>query len=81
MPRATRTKAERQLVVAQEVEFNQILAQVCAAYGCCRWDSGAVYKYRFTASQVSSLDFFHSSLSGQSTLARVTWATSWWPST
>jgi hypothetical protein len=25
------------------------------------------------------LDFFHPSLSGQASLARVTWTASWWP--
>jgi lysophospholipase L1-like esterase len=75
---ATRTEAERQLVVDRERAFNQILAEECAKYTRCRWDGGAVYNYRFTASQVSSLDFFHPSLSGQAALARVTWAASWW---
>src|SRR5918993_1252328 len=59
---ATRTEAERQQVVAREQAFNQILADVCASYVRCRWDDGDVYNYRFTASQVSSLDFFHPSL-------------------
>jgi lysophospholipase L1-like esterase len=77
---ATRTEAERQLVVAREEVFNRILAEECARYARCRWDGGAVYNYRFSASQVSTLDFFHPSLSGQAALARVTWATSWWPS-
>jgi lysophospholipase L1-like esterase len=77
---ATRTEAERQLVVARERAFNQILAEECAQYPRCRWDGGAVYHYQFTASQVSSLDFFHPSLSGQAALARVTWAASWWSS-
>src|ERR687897_1125923 len=78
---ATRTEAERQQVVDRERAFNQILAEECAQYPRCRWDGGAVYNYRFTASQVSTLDFFHPSLSGQAALARVTWAASWWPST
>jgi GDSL-like Lipase/Acylhydrolase family len=78
---ATRTEAERQLVVSREQAFNQILADVCAQYSRCRWDGGAVYNYQFTASQVSALDFFHPSLGGQAALARVTWNTSWWPST
>jgi lysophospholipase L1-like esterase len=77
---ATRTEAERQLVVDRERAFNQILADVCAQYPRCRWDGGAVYNYRFSASQVSTLDFFHPSLSGQAALARVTWAASWWSS-
>jgi lysophospholipase L1-like esterase len=78
---ATNTETQRQQVVAREVAFNQILAEVCAAYARCRWDNKAVYNYRFSASQVSSLDFFHPSLSGQAALARVTWTASWWPST
>ena len=77
---ATRTEAERQLVVNREQAFNQILADVCKQYPRCRWDGGAVYNYRFSASQVSTLDFFHPSLSGQAALARVTWAASWWSS-
>jgi lysophospholipase L1-like esterase len=77
---ASRTEAERQQVVAREQAFNQILADVCNAYARCRWDGGAVYNYQFSASQVSTLDFFHPSLSGQATLARVTWAKSWWAS-
>jgi hypothetical protein len=77
---ATRTAAERQLVVDRERAFNQILAEVCGAYHRCRWDNGAVFNYQFSASQVSTLDFFHPSLSGQASLARVTWAASWWPS-
>src|SRR5215207_9214132 len=76
---ATRTAAERQQVVDREVAFNQILAEVCAQYARCRWDGGAVYNYQFSASQVSTLDFFHPSLSGQASLARVTWTASWWP--
>jgi lysophospholipase L1-like esterase len=76
---ATRTAAERQQVVDREQAFNQILAQVCAAWARCRWDNLAVYHYQFSASQVSTLDYFHPSLSGQAALARVTWAASWWP--
>ena len=77
---ATHTEAERQLVVDRERAFNQILAEVCAQYSRCHWDNKAVYNYQFSASQVSTLDFFHPSLSGQAALARVTWSASWWPS-
>ena len=76
----TRTEAQRQQVVDREKAFNQILAEVCAQYSRCRWDNKAVYSYSFSASQVSTLDFFHPSLSGQAALARVTWAASWWAS-
>jgi lysophospholipase L1-like esterase len=78
---ATRTAAERQQVVDREQEFNQVLAETCAQYTHCRWDGGEVYEYQFSASQVSILDYFHPSLSGQAALARVTWAASWWSGT
>jgi lysophospholipase L1-like esterase len=79
---ATRTEAERQQVVAREAAFNRILRDICHQYGAnCRWDGGATYNYKFSASQVSVLDFFHPDLGGQAALASVTWAASWWPTT
>jgi lysophospholipase L1-like esterase len=79
---ASRTEAERQQVVARETAFNAILRDTCRQYGDrCRWDGGATYNYKFRASQVSILDFFHPDLDGQAALARVTWAASWWPTT
>jgi lysophospholipase L1-like esterase len=78
---ASNTETQRQQVKTREAAFNQILAEECAKYPRCRWDNWAVYNYQFSASQVSSLDFFHPSLSGQAALARVTWAASWWPTT
>jgi hypothetical protein len=73
------TEAQRQQVAAREADFNQALADVCGAYVTyCRFDGGAVYQYGFTANDVSTLDFFHPSLSGQAALADVTWAASWW---
>ena len=79
---ASRTEAERQQVVARQVAFNQILADTCHQYGTnCRWDGGAVYSYKFSASQVSVLDFFHPDLDGQAALASVSWAASWWSTT
>jgi lysophospholipase L1-like esterase len=77
---ATRTEAQRQQVVARQIAFNRILAEGCHQYGAnCRWDGGATYNFKFSASQVSVLDFFHPDLDGQAALARVTWAASWWP--
>jgi lysophospholipase L1-like esterase len=78
---ATRTADERQQVVDREQAFNQVLAETCAQYSRCRWDGGAAYRYQFSASQVSTLDYFHPGLSGEAALARVTWAASWWSGT
>ena len=72
------TDTQRQLVVQRELAFNQILSQACAQYSLCRWDGNTVYNYAFSPSQVSSLDYFHPSLSGQAALARITWGASWW---
>lgn len=72
------TEADRQLVVEREVAFNEILARVCSQFSNCRWDGGAVYGYKFSASEVSTVDYFHPSVRGQRALAEVTWSASYW---
>lgn len=72
------TETDRQQVVARELAFNRVLAEECHAVANCLWDGNATYNYKFSASQVSTLDYFHPSLSGQAALARVTWNASWW---
>jgi lysophospholipase L1-like esterase len=72
------TEQDRQTVLAREQEFNQVLAEVCAQHPICRFDDLAVFDYRFSTGQVTTLDYFHPSLSGQSALASITWARSWW---
>lgn len=72
------TSTQRSMVRDRNIAFNTVLAQECAAYVNCRFDQNAVYNYAFSRSQVSKLDYFHPSLSGQATLASITWATSWW---
>jgi lysophospholipase L1-like esterase len=73
------TEEDRQAVLARERAFNQVLADICGQYAMCRFDGYAVFAYQFSASQVSRLDYFHPSLSGQAALASVTWQHSWWP--
>jgi lysophospholipase L1-like esterase len=75
---ATRTDDDRQRVAARQAEFNQILAATCGQYRNCRYDGGATFGYKFSAGQVSVLDFFHPDLAGQAALAGVTWTASWW---
>jgi len=75
---STNTETQRAQVVTRESAFNQILSAACARYEQCRWDAYATYKHSFSASQVSKLDYFHPSLSGQAALAQVTWDASWW---
>ena len=72
------TSTQRSAVRTRNVEFNTVLAQECAAYANCKFDGNAVYNFSFSSGQVSGLDYFHPSLSGQAALASVTWAASWW---
>jgi lysophospholipase L1-like esterase len=72
------TEADRQAVLAREVELNGVLAEVCARYTTCRFDGGTVFNYPFASNQVSKLDYFHPNLAGQSVLASITWQRSWW---
>jgi lysophospholipase L1-like esterase len=72
------TEADRQAVLARVRAFNVILAEVCGGYAFCRFDDNAVFDYPFSAGQVSKLDYFHPSISGQAALASITWQRSWW---
>jgi lysophospholipase L1-like esterase len=72
------TEQDRQTVRAREQAFNQVLGEVCGLYAMCRFDDLAVFNYSFTTGHVSRLDYFHPSLSGQATLASITWSRSWW---
>jgi lysophospholipase L1-like esterase len=72
--------ADRQAVIDREAELNQVLETVCATWSNCRFDNYRTYNYDFTRPMVSKLDYFHPSLSGQSTLATLTWQASWWGS-
>jgi hypothetical protein len=64
--------------VQREAELNAALASVCAAYPTCRFDGYATYNTSFTASDVSTIDYFHPSLQGQNKIAAVTWGASYW---
>ncbi|HYN69533.1 MAG TPA: SGNH/GDSL hydrolase family protein [Candidatus Eisenbacteria bacterium] len=68
----------RQRVRQREIDFNDALLRVCAAYRQCRSDNGAVFNTAFTAADVSTRDYFHPSLAGQAKLAAGTWAVSYW---
>jgi hypothetical protein len=77
---ASNTEAQRQQVVAQEQADNQALATVCAQYANCKWDTLATYNTAFTTSDVSTVDYYHPSVSGQKKLAGITWGAGFWPS-
>ena len=74
-PRSTATAdVERRARVQQRViDYNAVMAEVCAEYRRCRFDGNAVFSYRFTLNQVSGWDYFHPNTAGQAVLADVTY--------
>jgi lysophospholipase L1-like esterase len=66
-------EARRQRVRQRIVDYNSVLATVCAEYAMCRFDGNAVFNYPFERRHVSTRDYFHPSLEGQRALAEVTW--------
>jgi hypothetical protein len=78
---SSNTEAQRQQVVLQEQADNAALATVCGQFPNCRWDGLATYDYTFTGADVSTVDYFHPSVTGQGHLAGVTWQAGYWPTT
>jgi hypothetical protein len=69
-------QARRERVRQRNISFNTVLAQVCAQYANCRFDGNAVFNTAFVAADVSTRDYFHPSLAGQTKLASVAWGAS-----
>ena len=55
--------------------LNRQLASVCARHPNCRYDGGAVYRLCWRRQDISTVDYFHPSLSGQRNIAAAMWAT------
>jgi len=69
-----RSSERDRLTVRRRVEeYNEVLQEVCSAHEACHYDGGAVFRYPFEAEDVSPLDFFHPSITGQQRLAEITW--------
>nr|BFD85052.1 SGNH/GDSL hydrolase family protein [Streptomyces sp. Xyl84] len=71
-PAATR---RRETVQARVVEYNKVLAEVCAKDRRCRFDKNAVFEYEFDTKQLSHWDWFHPSRNGQARLAEIAYRT------
>ena len=66
--------ARRDRVRQRVVEYNQVYAAACAAYGPhCTFDGNAAFNYPFVLSQVSTWDYFHPNATGQKVLAQLSW--------
>jgi lysophospholipase L1-like esterase len=78
---ASNTDADRQKVVDQERADNYALGYVCTTYFVnCRWDNNTTFNFKFPASDVSTIDYFHPNPNGQADLADTTWLASYWGS-
>jgi len=66
-------QARRLRVRQRNIDYNTQLAAVCAAYVHCRYDGGTVFATAFTRSDVTTRDYFHPSVGGQTKLASATW--------
>lgn len=74
------TESQRQAVVTQEAADNVALQTVCSQFANCLWDNYAGYNFKFPASDISTVDYFHPNIQGQNDVARVSWGASYWPS-
>lgn len=63
----------RDLVRQRNIDFNTQLAEVCALYTNCRFDNNVGFDAQFEPIHVSTLDYFHPSIAGQTLAASVSW--------
>ena len=67
-------KERRDRVRGRVQAYNEVMAAACERRsGRCKHDGNAVFDYRFTLDDVSTVDYWHPSARGQATLARVAW--------
>jgi lysophospholipase L1-like esterase len=70
------TDRDRPLIARAIRALNAQLASVCARHRpSCRDDGGAAYRLRWSRRDISTVDYFHPSLSGQRNIAAALWAT------
>lgn len=72
-----RTNQERNQVRERKMAFTRCFRRSVRSRSKCRFDGNAVFRYQFSRSDVTMLDYFHP-LTGQSHLAALTWSTNWW---
>lgn len=68
--------SRRAAVLKRERQLDAQLQKVCGTYVHCRFDGNTLFDYPFAPSDANTLDYFHPSIQGQTTLARVEWAAS-----
>jgi lysophospholipase L1-like esterase len=61
----------------RNMDLNTVLHDVCAQYVHCRFDNYLGFNTVFTTSDVSTIDYFHPSLTGQANIAAAAWPNGW----
>jgi lysophospholipase L1-like esterase len=69
----TAAKNRRAATLAAEEGYNATMKSICAATAKCQYDEGALFNASFVPSEVSTNDFFHPSIAGQTKLAAIAW--------
>ncbi|RKS80211.1 lysophospholipase L1-like esterase [Motilibacter peucedani] len=70
--------ADRRARVRQRIQdYNTVLRQECAALPTCRYDHGTVFKTDYALADLSPIDYYHPSVSGQARLSANTWPETW----
>jgi hypothetical protein len=67
--------ARRAAVRARITAFNAVLARVCTAHPRCTTDAGALFRLTLRPADLSTNDYWHASIAGQSAIARAVWDT------
>jgi lysophospholipase L1-like esterase len=66
--------ARRKAALNAETSYNSAIQSICGADPKCQFDGGAFFNAKFKESEVSTVDYFHPSLTGQASLAAGAWA-------
>lgn len=64
-------RERRQRVHERVKAYNSALEEECGRFLRCRFDGGALFRYRFTKKELSRWDWFHPSKAGQRKLAEI----------
>lgn len=57
----------------RNMDFNDVLHDVCAEYVHCRFDDYTGFNTQFTPAHISTIDYFHPSVAGQALIAEQAW--------
>jgi len=63
----------RSRVQQRNKDFNAELKSVCATFTQCRFDDNKLFMYPFAVNDVSTVDYFHPSRTGQKNISGATW--------